>query len=770
MLNVNGKKESMFQKFIAKKANFLTKLTAVIIFSIIIVYYGITIALSGVMNKQIVTVMEHPYQVVLIIGDVKADLTLLRALPERLEYVQTVEMVAGIAEHYERIDQNMIENISNLKVRYLADTFNVGYLENSYKQLFDAQKELLAMVQNSETMNVSGVMTFYNTSIVPKLNDLDAFAEAINAGAGRKLQEYGNLAQTSKNIMLIMATILSVAVVISIGFYLIILHQKHKIEEETNAIRTELMVEQGANAAKSQFLFNMSHDIRTPMNAIIGLTAIAAMDIDKKEKVKDCLTKITSSSRHLLGLINDVLDMSRIESGKVSLNEEFFILPDLIDDFINVTQTQADEKGLNLEINVSDIAHERVIGDSVQIKRIMSNIAGNALKFTPEGGEIRLTVRELPPTIKGYGSYQFVMKDTGIGMTESFLKKIFQPFERAETSTKSRVEGTGLGMAITKNIVDMMGGQIDVVSELGKGSTLTVTLPIKLQSVEEEMCDFSKMYDLRSLVVDDDEIACEATVRLIQDIGMNCEGVLSGKQAVQLTKEAYDIQHDYHVVIVDWKMPGMDGLQTTRAIRKIVGDKLPIIVLTAYDWSDIETEAKAAGVNAFLSKPVFKSRLCHVMQNLSIGNVPKIAKEEKVLDQNERRFSGRILLVEDNEINMEIAEEFISYFGVTIEKVWNGLEALERIKAVGTDYYDLVFMDIQMPKMDGYEATKQIRKFEVEHGTEKRLPIVAMSANAFIEEVNKGYASGMDSYVTKPVEMETLCGILKKYLKKIEVN
>lgn len=752
----------MFHKLIKTNINLLSKIMSGIIFVIVIIYYVITIYSSNTMNEQMNIVSEHPYTVSVAIGDVKANLTLLRALPERLSYSQTSDVITGIKTHYSSIDKSMTELINLLDDRYLADKQSVPAMRSLYSQLYNDQIKMLKMAE-SQNNTQEDIEAYFSKEIQPKLDKLDALSVTITEGAGRKLNEYSELVTSSKRVMVIMGSILSVSVLIAIIFYQYILRLKYKSEEEMNSALAELEVEQRANLAKSQFLFNMSHDIRTPMNAIIGLTVIAAMDIDKKDKVKDCLTKILSSSRHMLGLINDVLDMSRIESGKVSLNDEDFKLPELIDDFISITYPQAIEKDIQMEINVSDISHEKVIGDALQINRIMTNIIGNSLKFTQPGGKIGLTIRELPPTTKGYGSYQFIMRDTGIGMSEDFIKKIFQPFERAETSTKSRVEGTGLGMAITKNIVDMMGGQIQIESELGKGTTFIVTIPIKLQTCEEETFDYSKLYDLRSLVVDDDEIACENTVRIIQEIGMNCEWVLSGIEAVEKTKMAHEINQDYHVVIIDWKMPVMDGLQTTRQIRKIVGDELPIIVLTAYDWADIEEEAKAAGINAFLSKPVFKSRLYHIMSNLTSSEKTKEAANVNVAE-SKKTYSGRVLLVEDNEINMDIAEEFISYFGVTTEKVWNGLEAVDRIKTVEPGYYDLVFMDIQMPKMDGYEATQQIRKLEKENNM-NHLPIVAMSANAFIEEVNKGYACGMDNYITKPIELEKLNTCFKKYLK-----
>lgn len=750
----------MREHFLKANANRLSKIVGAIIFVIVVIYYAITIYSSNIMQTQMLTVVEHPYAVTVAAGDMKANLLLLRALPERLTYAQSTEVVDGAQEHYESIDKTMAELFDILSERYLVDTHTVPLMHKTYQELAELQWELLSITRQPDCSS-ERIRDFYEQRMIPKLDQLDMLADTVIFGARGRLTEYSDLVTTSRNVMTLMASVLSVAVCIAIGFYIYLLNLKRKAEEEMNRIRAELEIEQRANVAKSQFLFNMSHDIRTPMNAIIGLTAIAAMNLDKRERVKECLTKISTSSKQLLGLINDVLDMSRIESGKVSLSEEPLFLPDVIDDFISMVQSDAVDKSLDMEINVSKLFHERVIGDAVRIKRILSNLVGNSLKFTPAGGQVWLTIQELPPTARGYGSYQFIVRDNGIGMPESFMKKLFLPFERAETSTKSKVEGTGLGMAITKSIVDMMGGKIRAESELGKGSVFTVSIPLKLQSGEAETFDFSELRDLRSLVVDDDIVACENTTMILQEIGMRSEWVLTGAEAVEKTKKAHEINRDYHVAIIDWKMPDMDGMTTTRKIRQIVGAELPIIVLTAYDWVDIEEEARAAGVSAFLPKPLFKSRLYQVMHELAVG---KESSPQPAAPREKQHYEGRVLVVDDNEINIEITEEFLAQFGVVPEKALNGQEAVNRIKAAGTAQYDLVFMDIQMPVMDGYEATAQIRLFEKTLGG-AHVPIVAMSANAFVEEIERAYACGLDDYITKPVEIHNIEDALKRYLK-----
>ena len=449
------------------------------------------------------------------------------------------------------------------------------------------------------------------------------------------------------------------------------------------------------------------------------------------------------------------------ESGKIALNDEEFVLPELVRDLVAIILPQANAKKLQFDVSVGSMEHERVIGDTLRISQAILNVVGNALKFTEPGGSVKLDICELPPQYHGYGMYQFVVSDTGVGIPEDFLDKIFDPFERVRTCTISKVEGTGLGMAITKNIVDMVNGRIAVASERGKGTTFTLTFPLKLQEDEAEAFDCSALRDLRALVVDDDRDVCENTARMLEDIGMRGEWVLTGAEAVEKAASAHRANRDYHSVIVDWKMPGMDGLETARRIRGIVGDEVPIIILTAYDWTEIEEEAKEAGVDAFLPKPLFRSHLCHALRDTVLGGQ---GAQEAAPDENaETVFDARVLLVEDNDINMEIAGTFIQQYGCAIEQAWDGEEAVRMIKGMPKGYYKLVFMDIQMPKMDGYEATRRIRQMEQSQGA-SHIPIVAMSANAFVEDMDKAYTAGMDDYITKPIALEEISNVLKKYV------
>ena len=604
---------------------------------------------------------------------------------------------------------------------------------------------------------------FLETGMTPKIAEMYNITTAIINGSRSNFAQFVNTSSDFRDSTYIFSSILIFSVISALIIYLLILKRKDEYEAEMqHALRQALESAQSANAAKSQFLFNMSHDIRTPMNAIIGMTTLAFIHLNDPRKIRDYLDKISSSSRHLLELINDVLDMSKIENGKIALNDEEFVLPELIEHFCTIIYQQTRTKHLTLDIN-TDLVHEKVTGDTLRINQMLLNIAGNALKFTPIGGKIEIQIRELPPQYAGYGTYQFIISDTGIGIPADFIDKIFDPFERAHNSIGNKIEGTGLGMAITKNIVDMMNGRIDVESEPGKGTTFTVTIPLKLQNAENDKFDLSAFRDLRTLVVDDDRNICESTTQMLDEIGIRSEWVLTGTEAVRKVAAAHEMNRDYHSIIIDWKMPEMDGLETTRQIRRIVGKDIPIIIiLTAYDWTDIEDEAKEAGINMFLAKPLFKSRLYKVMHDTMPGE--QAASFPPADIQTTIAPESRILLVEDNELNMEISCEFLQYCDITeIEKAWNGEEAVCMFENAPPGYYKMIFMDIQMPKMDGYEATQQIRFIEQ---SENRLhtPIIAMSANAFIEDREKARMSGMDGYITKPVSIDEIRNVLAEHL------
>lgn len=519
---------------------------------------------------------------------------------------------------------------------------------------------------------------------------------------------------------------------------------------------------EAANRAKTDFLSNMSHDIRTPMNGIIGMTAIAASHIDDRERVQDSLQKITMASKHLLSLINEVLDMSKIESGKVQLMEEEFNLSDLVDNLITMTNSQVKEHHHELKVSVSNLTHEAVIGDSLRIQKVFMNIMSNAVKYTPDGGEIHLSISEKPSCQAKVACYEFIFEDNGIGMRKEFVDRIFEPFARAEDERVSYIQGTGLGMSISRNIVRMMGGDIKVESILGVGSRFTVTFYLKLQDTEK--IQYDKFVNLDVLVADDDKLSLESCCSVLDDLGMRTKGVSTGEEAVREVVLCHEQKKDYFACIIDWKMPGMDGIETTRAIRKEVGNDVPIIIISAYDWSDIEQEARAAGANAFISKPMFRSRLVKTFCTLMDEEV----QQESVMTMDDlasMELSGyRALLVEDNELNVEVATVILEMTGLSVERVSDGTEAVDRMNDCEDGYYDIVFMDIQMPKMNGYDATRAIRAMNRNYC--RQVPIVAMTANAFAEDVQAAKTVGMNGHIAKPLELKALLGVLQKWLKK----
>lgn len=529
-------------------------------------------------------------------------------------------------------------------------------------------------------------------------------------------------------------------------------------EEQREMLAQAVERAEAANHAKSEFLSRMSHDIRTPMNAILGMTSVATMHIDEKERVLDALSKITVSGKHLLGLINEVLDMSRIESGKVSLTEYPFNLSDTIESLLTVFRSQMEEKGLALDAGIVQLEHENVLGDEQHLQQIFMNIMGNAVKFTPSGGKISIQIDEKPSHITGSGCYEFTFTDTGIGMEKEYIDKIFEPFSRAADSRIDKIEGTGLGMSIAVSIARMMNGDIKVEIEPGKGSRFTVTVYLKLDDMTES--DLAVFNGLSVLVVDDEETACESTCEMLRSLGMKAEYVLDGDAAVKrLTEKGGE---SFTIVILDWKMPGKDGVETAKEIRTIRGNELLIVIQSAYDWADIESEALAAGVNSFIGKPLFKSRLMRVLRD-SLGQ-NREEKEKSALESFQQEdFSGRrVLLVEDNEINIEIAKELLNIVGIQVETAMNGKLAVEAVTEKEPGYYDLIFMDIQMPVMNGYEAAKAIRASEREDL--KKIPIVAMTADAFADDVRKSEEAGMNAHISKPVDIEMLRNALRKWI------
>lgn len=512
-----------------------------------------------------------------------------------------------------------------------------------------------------------------------------------------------------------------------------------------------------ANKAKSEFLSSMSHDIRTPMNGIVGMTAIAMANIDNPERVKDCLAKITLSSRHLLGLINDVLDMSKIESGKLTLNMNQISLRETMDSIVNIVQPQIKERQQHFDIFIQKVITEEVHCDSVRLNQILINLLSNALKFTPEGGRINVYLRQEPsPVGEDYVRCHFRVKDNGVGMTEEFQKKIFDTFTREEKAQVDKIEGTGLGMAITKAIVDTMKGSIEVQSAPGKGTEFHITLDLEKADVKVEDM---KLPPWRMLVVDNNEELCQSAALSLKEIGIDAQWVADGKTAVEVAKKCHNEQNSFEIVLLDWKMPGMDGLHTAREMRKHLGENVPILIISAYDWSEIEDEATEAGIQGFISKPLFKSNLFLGLRRYMLDESAKEEKEESKIHNS--FFGKRILLAEDNDLNWEIAEDLLSDVGFELDRAENGKMCIEKFEQSAQGYYDVVLMDIRMPIMNGYDAAKGIRALA---RPDAKLPIIAMTADAFSDDIQRCLDCGMNEHVAKPIDVNRLTQILKKYL------
>ena len=537
--------------------------------------------------------------------------------------------------------------------------------------------------------------------------------------------------------------------------YILVLSDRTKERRTNRALEDAVNVAQSANKAKSTFLTNMSHDIRTPMNAIIGFTTLAIANVGSTEKVKDYLSKILSSSNHLLSLINDVLDMSRIESGKLHIEEQEANLADIFHDLKNIISGQIDAKQLELYMDIMDVADEDVYCDKTRLNQVLLNLLSNAIKFTPPGGTVSVRVSQLPNAPQGKGLYEIRVKDTGIGMSQEFAAHIFEPFEREQTTAVSRTQGTGLGMAITKNILDMMGGEIEVFTRQGKGTEFVIRLALRLQSARRNVEKIRELVDLKALVVDDDFNTCDSVTKMLVKVGMRSEWTMFGKEAVLRARQSIEMNDPFHAYIIDWRLPDMNGIEVTRQIRAL-GDDTPIIILTAYDWADIEIEAKAAGVTAFCAKPMFlsdlrESLLTALGQIKNRGSLPPVGEAGS--------FQGKhLLLAEDNDLNREIALEVLDEYGFVIDTAENGSAAVHKVSTAAPGAYDLVLMDIQMPVMDGLEATRRIRALE--NPALSHIPIIAMTANAFDEDRRAAARCGMNGFISKPIDIDEVVATL----------
>ena len=689
------------------------------------------------------------------IGDSDYAMIFLRDITEsKAETARRMQMASDNAS-MELLIQSMVR---------LLDRFVVCDLENDRYRFYNLQGEMIYAPTGTYHDFVEQVAAKYKT-----LESLDALDARISPeNIRRNLQcendiykfEYCSLDENTYKIASFIPLEWDGTKLVKVLLASMDVSQEKKAEIESHkALKEAYRVAENASRAKTDFLSNMSHDIRTPMNAIVGLTAIAGANIENQDKVVECLGKITKASRHLLGLINEVLDMARIESGRMSLAEEDFSLPELVDNLLTITKPAIDEHHHQLEVHVEHIEHEAVCGDSLRIQQVFVNLMSNAIKYTPDGGSITFSIKEKPNGFSELGCYEFSIADNGIGMTPEFQKIMFEPFSRADDHRTTKVQGTGLGMAITRNIVNLMNGDIQVESAPNKGTKITVTVYLKLQEDEKEQ--EKELFDLPVLVVDDDQTCCESTVDTLREIGIAGEWVLTGKEAVERCAARHKTGRDYFAVILDWKMPEMDGIATARRIRECVGEDVTIIILTSFEFSEIEEEARAAGVDAFIAKPLFRSRLTATLRQFTSGKKEKNARNY-LEDFAKTDYTGkRLLLVEDNDLNREIATEILGMTGVTVETAENGKIAVEKVAAAPENWYSLVLMDIQMPVMNGYEATAAIRSLP---GSRGKVPIIAMTANAFAEDVQLAKNTGMNEHIAKPLDLNKLNDVLKQWL------
>ena len=672
---------------------------------------------------------------------------------------------------WEIVDCDTQEDAARLVKDGQADCFVTGISsENKYSKKYSFYSvPLVNPVRSCFAVNSGNrsLLSILNKTIKAMPANMLTSSLAMHKSSARKVTLSDFIKDNFFKVMLIS----SIAVAVVLLTILMLLQKARKAEaaarkaaSDTQELNAKLQVAvekaESANRAKSTFLSNMSHDIRTPMNAIIGFTTLAISNIDDKDRVKDYLTKTLASSNHLLSLINDVLDMSRIESGKIHLEEVEVNLSDVLHDLKTIVSGQIYAKQLELYMDAMDVTDEDVYCDKTRLNQILLNLLSNAIKFTPAGGTVSVRVRQLAGKVRGCGQYEFRIKDNGIGMSQEFAQKIFEPFERERTSTVSGIQGTGLGMAITKNIVDMMGGTIEVQTAQGKGTEFTVCVPMRAQTEQRPVEKITELEGLKALVVDDDFNTCDSVTKMLVKVGMRAEWTLSGKEAVLRARQSIEMSDVYHAYIIDWRLPDMNGIEVTRQIRSL-HDDTPIIILTAYDWSDIEVEAKAAGVTAFCAKPMFMSDLRETLMS-ALGQKPADAVQ-RLLPEKNADFKGKhILLVEDNELNREIAQEILQEYGFLVDSAENGAVAVEKVSTAVPGSYDLVLMDVQMPIMDGYTATRKIRALD--DPARAKLPILAMTANAFDEDRRNALESGMNGFLSKPIVIGDLVQELHKIL------
>ena len=725
----------------------------------VVVYVVFTTHSIFTISRQINYVAEHPYKAMSEINKIRARVFEMNTyLPIFIS--ETENNLDGIRSVLRTSCQENEKSLKILDEIYLGKKEDLTELNDALDEL---KKALIQSVENSENnkMDRPAVQKYFDKEIEPIRVKTDTAIQKVIDSADRRVLIIQESTEEKAEAAILYAAVIGLLMIV-IVIYAYKLRNEYLINDELKRqqkiLQDALLVAQKANDAKRDFLSRMSHEIRTPMNAIIGMSAIAFNYLDDKKRTADCLSKITFSSKHLLMLLNDVLDMSKIENGKLNIRQELFDLKNLVTSLADINYGLATAKGLSFEIVISGFKDELLLGDSMRVNQILLNLLSNAIKFTPKGGSVRLEIRMLRSASDKIW-LRFIVKDSGIGMKKEFLEHLYEPFEQADNGIARKYGGTGLGMAITKNLVAIMDGTIEVESQEGAGTTFMVDLPFGVSKVDKKTA--AEMEEMRVLVVDDDNDTCEHAVVLLKGMGVNVDWALNGFEAIEKVRSACeDDGRCYDVCFIDWCMPELDGIETARRMRRYVGPDVLIIIISAYDWSGIEEQAKAAGVNAFIAKPFFASNLYNTL--LTVSRKPELGFSA-VGNKETYDFGGKkVLLVEDNELNMEIASELLKFVNLQVEHAENGKVAVDIFRNSKEKEYALIFMDIQMPLMNGYDADRCIRSSE--HHAAGTIPIIAMTANAFNDDVQAAFDAGMNGHLAKPIDVEVLYKTIARYI------
>ena len=725
----------------------------------VVVYVVFTTHSIFTISRQINYVAEHPYKAMSEINKIRARVLEMNTyLPIFIS--ENENNLDGIRSVLRTSCQENEKSLKILDEIYLGNKEDLTELNGALDEL---KKALIQSVENSENSNMDrqAVQKYFDKEIEPIRVKTDIAIQKVIDSADRRVLIIQESTDEKAEAAIFYAVVIGLLMIV-IVIYAYKLRNEYLINDELKRqqkiLQDALLVAQKANDAKRDFLSRMSHEIRTPMNAIIGMSAVAFNYLDDKKRTADCLSKITFSSKHLLMLLNDVLDMSKIENGKLNIRQELFDLKNLVTSLADINYGLATAKGLAFEIVISGFKDELLLGDSMRVNQILLNLLSNAIKFTPKGGSVRLEIRMLRSASDKIW-LRFIVKDSGIGMKKEFLEHLYEPFEQADNGIARKYGGTGLGMAITKNLVAIMDGTIEVESQEGAGTTFMVDLPFGVSKVDKKTA--AEMEEMRVLVVDDDNDTCEHAAVLLKGMGVNVDWALNGFEAIEKVRSACeDDGRCYDVCFIDWCMPELDGIETARRMRRYVGPDVLIIIISAYDWSGIEEQAKAAGVNAFIAKPFFASNLYNTL--LTVSRKPELGFSA-VGNKETYDFGGKkVLLVEDNELNMEIASELLKFVNLQVEHAENGKVAVNIFRNSKEKEYALIFMDIQMPLMNGYDAARCIRSSE--HPAAGTIPIIAMTANAFNDDVQAAFDAGMNGHLAKPIDVEVLYKTIARYI------